>query len=185
MSAVTPLARTNEEAHLYMDLHPCACGEAAFERKSAVHSTDEGLVSVYRGDCPRCGAAREVRFRIPEKVLVPSRPVRFGGDEPSQLLDPGEWMALADRWASVAPPGPSIVDVEPRRQAARSVERAAAAMDEVLKFIPAGEDAVPAAAFVSERGRQVYGAEPGRFRRARLEAVRDTYRRIAGELAVG
>lgn len=181
MSAVTPLARTNEEAHLYMDLHPCACGETAFERKSAVHATDEGLVSVYRGTCARCGAAREFRFRVPEKVLMPTTPMRFGGDEPSELLDPGEWIAVADRLANVAPPGPSIVDMEPRRQAARAVERAAAAMDEVLKFVPAGADAVPADAFRSETGRAAYAREPGRFRRARLEAVRDTYRTIAAE----
>jgi hypothetical protein len=183
MSAVPPLARTNEEAHLYMDLHPCACGESAFERSNAVHATDDGLVSVYRGTCARCGAAREVRFRLPEQVQFPTTPMRFGGEQPSELLDPGEWIAVADKLASVAPPGPALVDLEPRRRAARAVERAAAAIDEVLKFVPAGADAVPEDAFRSEVGRAVYAAEPGRFRRARLEAVRDTYRTIAGELA--
>jgi hypothetical protein len=39
-----PLARTNEEAHLYMDLPPCACGEVAFERTSAVVATGPASV---------------------------------------------------------------------------------------------------------------------------------------------
>jgi hypothetical protein len=48
-----------------------------------------------------------------------------------------------------------------------------AALEEVHKFLRDGGDAVPEAAFWSARGRTVYDREPGRFRRRRIEVVRD------------
>src|SRR5687767_13618416 len=53
---------------------------------------------------------------------------------------------------------------------------AAAAVEEVLKFIPPGQDKVPASAFFTGEGQDVYAREVGRFTRARLEAVLETYR---------
>jgi hypothetical protein len=52
---------------------------------------------------------------------------------------------------------------------------AVAAMNEILKFIPAGAETVPDEAFWSERGRRVRDQEPGRFDRERLLVVRDSY----------
>ena len=54
--------------------------------------------------------------------------------------------------------------------------RAVNAREELLKFIPPGADQVPADALFTAAGKQVYLAEPGRFRRARLEAVLGAYR---------
>jgi hypothetical protein len=161
-----PLARTAAEAHLFMDLRPCRCGESAFDRRSAVVEVEGDLATHYSGACARCGAAREFLFRLPEEIPPPVAGAvrRFGGDAPSELLDAGEWLAVADDHAG-------------RDDAAT----AAAAMDEVLKFLPVGADTVPDAALWSDRGRAVHAAEPGRFRRARLEAVRDTYRALAGD----
>ena len=48
-------------------------------------------------------------------------------------------------------------------------------MFEILKFIGPDDEAVPEGAFTSARGREVRDQEPGRFRRARLEAVLATY----------
>ena len=97
-------ARSNAEAHLYMDLRPCACGDIEFERRSAV--TDDGgvLCSRYDGPCRSCGAQRSFLFELPETI----RPIRegtvdFGGDDPSRLLDPGEWLAVADYFAKLDP----------------------------------------------------------------------------------
>ena len=56
------------------------------------------------------------------------------------------------------------------------MSRAVNALQEVLKFIPPGADQVPADALFSAAGKQVCLAEPGRFRRARLEAVLGGYR---------
>ncbi|MDW5327048.1 hypothetical protein [Plantactinospora sp. KLBMP9567] len=175
------LARTSAEAHLYMELHPCeSCGESSFDPASSVVAAEGELASRYSGTCLSCGAAREFMFRLPGEVLLPDdEDPRFGDDRPSELLDAGEWLWLADVLASGMPADPAGPDADGRRSARVDLLSAAAALSEVLKFVPAGADAVPAEALWSGRGHEVYAAEPGRFRRIRLEAVRDTYRDIA------
>jgi hypothetical protein len=182
---VLPLARTNAEAHLYMDLHPCACGEIRFPRGSSVVTTPDGdLASRYTGSCPRDGAEREFMFRLPQQIMMPPRDgsVRYGGVEPSELIDPGEWLSVADACARSVPADTAALAADGLAQAREQLKRAAAAIDEVLKFIPAGEDRVPEPAFVTDRGRAAFAREPGRFRRPRLEAVRDTYLSIAAQV---
>lgn len=158
-------ARTSAEAHLYMDLHPCTCGDIEFDRQSAVITEGELLCSRYAGPCRSCGSPRVFVFELPEAI----RPIRndrvdFGGSDPSRLLDPGEWMAVADYFAKLDPGTPDDLDI------------ACAAVEEILKFVPAGDERVPDEAFRTERGRAVRDAEPGRFRRPRLEAVLGAYR---------
>ena len=53
---------------------------------------------------------------------------------------------------------------------------ARAAVDEVVKFVPAGQDAVPEDEFWTPEGRAVRDAEPGRFRLERLLVVRESTR---------
>lgn len=160
------LARTPAEAHVYMDLHACDCGSGAFERRSSVVADGDDLHSVYRGTCDGCGKAREFRFRLPEHPVATGGALRYGDERPSELLDPGEWLALADQHAQ-------------RNPATRQdVAIATAAVEEILKFGAPADEHVPEAAFISELGRTVRAAEPGRFRRARLEAVLATYRSI-------
>jgi hypothetical protein len=178
---VLPPARTNAEAHLYMDLRPCGCGEVRFPRASSVITTPDGEpAGRYAGICPQDGAAREFLFRMPERLLPPSPgTVRYGGPEPSELIDPGEWLSVADACARSVPADTAALAADDLATARTMLTHAAAAVDEVLKFIPAGAERVPEEAFGSERGRAVFAKEPGRFRRPRLEAVRDTYRSIA------
>jgi hypothetical protein len=176
-----PLARTNHEAHLFMDLRPCGCGETAFDRASSIVTLPDGaLASRYAGTCARCGGQREFVFGLPAQILaVSAEEMRYGGAEPSQLLDAGEWLWVADRYAQAVPPDPQrLLDADRRRARAR-LSAAAAALDEVLKFVPADGASVPPAAFWTELGGTVYAREPGRFRVARLAAVRDTYRGLA------
>jgi hypothetical protein len=156
-------ARTPDEAHLFMDLHPCDCGELQFERRSSLVASGDEMIRVYRGECARCDKPREFRFRLPDRPLLTGDLPEFGDDRPSELLDPGEWMLVADQHAS-------------RPKATwRDLGIARAAMFEILKFMSGEDEAVPDAAFTSERGRQLRDAEAGRFRRARLEAVLATY----------
>jgi hypothetical protein len=170
-----PLARTRDEALLYLDLHPCGkCGSTDIAWESALVPADGGLGRSYFGTCEGCSMEREYRFRVPEKPIppVPGSPVVFGGPEPSQLLDAGEWMWVADLVAGDVPEEPA--------EAARALAIATAAFDEILKFVPAGAGEVPVSAFWSKRGRRVRAEEPGRFDRERLMIVRDTYRDLAG-----
>jgi hypothetical protein len=185
---MTPrVARTNHEAHLFMDLHPCGCGETAFDRASSVITlADGGLASRYAGTCARCGARREFVFRLPPRpVPVPADEVRYGGTEPSELLDAGEWLWVAERYAGAVPADSHRLPEADRRRARGRLSAAAAALDEVLKFAPPDATFVPPTACWSELGTSVYAREPGRFQAARLAAVRDTYRALARRAGSG
>jgi hypothetical protein len=179
-----PLARTSAEAHLYMDLRPCECGETAFPRAGAIIELGgEELGSRYGGECPGCEAHREFLFRLPaEAVLPPAGSVVYGDGTPSELLDPGEWLWVADRYAGSVPADASGLDEVARRQVRTRIAAAVAALDEVLAFVPADADVVPVDAVRSEIGHAVYAEEPGRFDRDRLEVVRDTYHRLLGRI---
>lgn len=178
VAARPPLARSSLEAHLYMDLHPCACGEVRFDRASVVEELPGGdLARRYTGRCPRCGAAREFRFSLPEEPPAPETgEIRYGDAEPSELLDAGEWLWVADSYARSVPPEPHRLPEPDRRRARARLASAVAAIDEVLKLIPPGDDRVPPTAVRSRIGAPVYQREPGRFRTGRLIAVRDAYR---------
>jgi hypothetical protein len=176
------LARTNAEAHLFMDLRPCACGERRFARQSAVVTIDGDLASRYTGTCARCGAERRFEFRLPQEILQPpASGVQFGGDEPSELLDPGEWLSVADDYARRVPAGAKL-DGDALRAARHDLATAVAALDEVRKFAPRGAMEVPPAAFTTPLGRAIWDKEPGRFRLVRLAAVRKAYADAAERL---
>jgi hypothetical protein len=175
------LARTPKEAFLYIDLHPCVCGESRFEPAESllIQLGSTGLGRRYKGPCPRCGASREFVFRLPDWPVEPKPgPLSYGDDEPSQLIDAGEWLLLAHSLAKSI----SIVRGRPLYRAEREViEESVACLDEVLKFIPASGqppeaaqwEQPPDAAFWTERGRAYRDAQPpGTFRRGRLQAYR-------------
>lgn len=173
-----PLARSSLEAHLYMDLHPCACGGVQFDRGSTLAQLPSGeLVRRYAGRCAQCGAERRFEFRLPDQPLEPGPgEVRYGDDHPSELLDAGEWLWVADTYARTVPAQPHLLAEPGREQARIRLASAAAAMDEAIRLIPPGADSVPAGAIRSQVGATLYQREPGRFRAARLAAVRDAYR---------
>ncbi len=166
--------RSIAEEHLYMALHPCPCGEVAFEEKHGIVSVGNDLASRFEGPCKKCGAARRFDFRaleVGQQVPWPA----YGGAEPSKIIDAGQWLATADRYAKAVPAAkPS--SPEERQRALRLMQQALAAEEEVLKFIPPGADEVPPTAFWTPDGKAVRDREPGRFRKLRLEAVVGVYR---------
>jgi hypothetical protein len=174
-----PVARTRDEAHLYMDMRPCVtCGKSDVHWDSALTSDDGSPARRYSGTCPGCKMAREFIFRLPERPFLAAagHVVHFGGKDPSELIDAGEWLYVADVCAQAAAGGDpsSLLSAEARE----SLIVAVAAMDEVLKFIPEGRDEVPRAGFWSERGRMLRQNESGRFRRRRLLTIRNTYQDV-------
>lgn len=152
-----------------MDTTPCTvCRGRGFSGTSVVMLTDGTLHERHTGTCQECGARREFVFRVPPDEQIRLGEVVFGGPEPSELLDPGEWLAVADL-ASNRTGGPGADDLL----------LAAAAVDEVLKFVPDGAAEVPAAAFRSPAGRAVFEEQPHRFGRERLEMLAITLRDFA------
>jgi hypothetical protein len=181
------LARTNAEAHIYMELQPCdACGETGFDPGSSTLIYEGDLASRYEGSCPRCGNVRTFLFRIPEEPVLPDEDEDepdFGGEEPSELIDAGEWMWLADLVAASSPAEPDSLDDDVRQTVLIDLRIAAAAVSEVMKFLPPEADTVPLNSFWTDRGRAAYSEQPGRFSRGRLEVVRNTYRDLAARFA--
>lgn len=162
---VLPPARTRDEAYVYLDLTPCpTCGSVETDWRHALAQVDSELVAAYDGTCQGCSAEREYLFQLPEREQAGG----FGGPEPSALLDPGQWLELADQLMAAVP-------ADDPDAAGEIAAFATAALAEVLKFIPAGADTVPASSFWSTTGRQTYDNQPGRFRRDRLQVVLDTY----------
>jgi hypothetical protein len=123
-----------------------------------------------------------VDVRLPEypALPLPGEVVLFGRDDRSQLIDAGEWLLVAELCARRTGTVTSGTDREPLLddEARQSLAIAVRAMDEVLKFLPDGQDSVPDSAFWSRRGRELHDREPGRFRRPRLQIIRDTYQDV-------
>jgi hypothetical protein len=165
-----PRARSHAEVDLYLDLQRCStCGGRGYTGSAATYVIDGRVFNRYHGICRHCGAAREFTFQMPTEPRLPTDQVSFGGPEPSELIDPGEWYAVASRAAG-------------REAAAREdLLMAAAALDEALKFVPDGADGVPAKAFRTDDGREVYAREPHSFDRESLAAVAAHHRHLAEE----
>jgi glutathione S-transferase len=119
-----------------------------------------------------------------EFLLDPEIPPgdKFGGSKLSELIDAGQYLAVADRAARLVPGGAEALGHEARREARWWMNRAVNALEEVLKFIPAAEDQVPQTALFTADGKAVYAREPGRFRRSRLNAVLGVYREMLARL---
>jgi hypothetical protein len=164
------VARTRDEAHLYLELHPCPnCGSIDTPWEYGLADVEGELAISYAGTCPGCGVERQYLFGPPARETKAAGWPTFGGPEPSELLDPGQWMDVADQAVAEVPTDAG--------EAGKVLAVARAAVDEVIKFVPAGQDAVPEEEFWTPQGRAVRDAEPGRFRLDRLLAVRDTYGR--------
>jgi hypothetical protein len=108
---------------------------------------------------------------------------KFGGARPSTIIDAGQYMSAAEAAAKQVPVHPG--QPEQRLHALGRMARAVACLEEVLKWIPAGDDRIPEEAFFTTEGTQIYAREPGRYRRARLEPVLAVYRETLLRLSSG
>ncbi|MEU9310146.1 hypothetical protein [Streptomyces sp. NPDC048256] len=173
-------ARSSLEAHLYMDLHPCECGSSDFVRRHRLEQRGDGILAVYEGPCTQCGRNRNFAFLMADEIPPP--PPAFGGPEPSEIIDPGEFAEVASDVSRRA--GLEILNT-PESEHHRhrgAMAYAVAAIEEVLKFIPPGQDAVPASAFTSEVGKARYERDRGKFDRDILEIELRLTRQILADI---
>jgi len=171
-----PIARTNREAELVVVRDPCpTCGRNATVWRHELIDRDGELLTLFRGACRSCGSPRHALFRLPEReTLGGGLDRRFGGPEPSQIFDAGEWMAYSDVCGVDA--RDMITSGADARQIAAAVVDGVAAAYEVLKFIPPDADDLPESALFTFFGRAYYDRDPLRFSRRRLELLLDLYR---------
>ncbi|MFF9015969.1 hypothetical protein ACF09C_23765 [Streptomyces sp. NPDC014870] len=151
-----------------MDLHGCSeCGSSDFDRQHRLERHGDAIVAVYEGACRQCGTTRRFEFQMAEEIPPP--PPAFGGAQPSQIIDPGEFAEVAFRISESV--GVRLLNTpESEHYKFRdSVAYTVAAFEEILKFLPPGQDSVPASAFTSEVGKARYRRAPGKFDRDILE----------------
>jgi hypothetical protein len=164
--------RSSLECRLYIELHPCDCGGSVIDITDRVVMHDDTLCARYSGSCSACGQSREYLFALDPEIPAPDA---FGGANPSTIIDAGQYLAASERAAKQVQLGGSPAD----SVAARSLlARAIACLEEVMKWIPDGDERVPMSAFFTSEGQRVHASEPGRFRRIRLLAVLATYREL-------
>ena len=160
-----------------MELHPCECGVPSFEQRHWLEERGDDLLAIYEGPCRGCKKTRHFELTLIDDL--PPAPPAFGGPEPSQLIDPGEFLAAAERTASHVPDDAPTRPPHERVQHKRELGVAIAALEEVLKFIPAGKERVPPECFNGTR--PIYDADPTRFDRHRIEKQIAGYRqRVSG-----
>lgn len=177
-------ARTSDEAYLYADRQPCpSCGHVGVGELDSMTSGERDgerfRTYVYR--CPQCDTRREFTFRVPDTLEQGAEDrVVFGADRPSELLDAGEWLELAYVIVDGVPDDLDALGADELAELRREVDVARAAIEEAMKFIPAGGTEVPLFSFWSERGRLMRLRHPGRFDYARLSGnLTDTIRLLA------
>jgi hypothetical protein len=158
------IARSLQEAELFVELHPCDCGQG-IELDFSLVKRDGRLVAVYQGECSGCGPERRFEFVIPEDSVGGAA---YGGPEPSSIIDAGEFLWYSDRAAERAQLTSTTNGETELADARSALDVALAALEEVGKFLPAGADTLPRDAIPSDLGRAVSDANPDRFQRERL-----------------
>ena len=175
------VARSMSECHLYMDLQPCPhCGEPEFSwTRHEAGIRDGQKTSAYEGECPTCRGARRFEFIVLDPNLPPPL---LGGPEPSQIIDPAQFLAVGDHaWPLAVLRADATPDeIEDAYDAAVD---AVAAVEEILKFIPPDAAVVPETAFHGPEGLARLAANPMRFSRRTLEAVLVDRREVLAELS--
>jgi hypothetical protein len=180
-------ARSHNEAVVYVLMRDCrACGSRNRDVTDEFEARDGAVVTEYTAFCRDCTSIDRYAFRLPETDPRTSvTGVAFGGDEPSMIVDAGEWLIFADRTATSGPVEPAGLTPEERADAALALQSAAAAAGEVVKFIRPGEERVSVSALWTDRGRAEYARDPWRMSRERMAAVEAAYRAAAERLADG
>lgn len=177
------VSRAPAESLLYLALHPCDCGTRELVPEHQLEERDNLWVAVYAGPCPGCGQYRRFEFAIDEEEPPPG--AVFGGDRPSQILDPGQFHHASDRAAARVPVDLSRLPPHRWPAARDDMRYAVAGIEEVAKFLPPGAEAVPAEAFRSRLGRAMRRSRPDRFQRERIEDRLRFYRHTLAELQYG
>jgi hypothetical protein len=167
-------AHSLAEAYLYLMAQSCAhCrrGPIRAERaeKSPADSPVESLVTL-SANCATCGRTADFVFRLPAEspTDVPAHgPVVNPTDEPSHILDVGQWLTLFRMIAEAAAR-------ETRKPEARHLGlEAAQCLEEALRFYDDPDnDLPPPEAFFTSTSRDHFRDHPHHFSRRRLLELR-------------
>jgi hypothetical protein len=171
------VTRSAWESTVYLGLAGSTCGGRGFELVEHRQEIRAGeRYWVYETTCPRCGERRRFEFAVADEPAPPYP--EFGGAQPSQLIDAGQFLAIGERAAAGVPEEPAGLSGEEFAAAYESIAVAVAAVGEAVKLVPPGADAVPPSTLRSPESRELYALEPYRFQRRHLLAVLGAYREV-------
>jgi len=149
-----------DEAHWFLDLQ-------GYPRKGREHRLQmEGATPVACYTLPAGGGLPQAmaRFFLAEKIE----------DGAPLALDAGELIYLAEVFAREVGAGSKL----PQAQQRILLDDAVHCVDAALLRLPQDGSVLPTTRVSSRCGREIYEAEPGRFRRTRLTAYRDGLKRL-------
>lgn len=163
-------AHSVAEAHLYLLAAPCSeCTQGPLD---AVHTeqSDSAAPVRMRVRCRVCAFERDLYYLIPSTTVAHSAAapaIVNPSDEPSKIIDVGQWIMLFRMIIEAASREPDKV------QARRLGLEAAQCLDEAIKFYnePAN-DLPPPEALFNEASRRRFESHPEQFSRRRLVEMR-------------
>jgi hypothetical protein len=160
-----------------MQQQRCWCGQTGFlVTQHALLVRDGVRLWQYEAACTGCDTIRQFEFRAPAGPAPPYP--TFGGPAPSQLLDAGQFLRIATLVADQVPADPADLSTHEVDEAYEAISIAVAAVEEVLKFIPAGHTSVPRDALWETESLVDYDLRPDRFVRRGLMAILGAYRQV-------
>jgi hypothetical protein len=175
VSTTLPVARSFNEAILFIRLRPCRCGEMEAGWRDVHVLVGDQQARSFTGTCYGCARPRGFTIAMPPDAKQTLDVVYGEGDEPSLVLDPGEWLGVSDLYGQQAEEllgDDEFGEDDDVNSVYYALSARVSAFDEILKFLPPGAAAVPEWRFRSIAGRTVYEALPERFERTALLAER-------------
>ncbi|MGB2987912.1 MAG: hypothetical protein WBE26_18745 [Phycisphaerae bacterium] len=166
-------AHSLAEAYLYLMATPCAsCGKGPLNGADAraVGDAGRGMTVAIPVTCRSCQTVTTMTFRLPEKPDTTGEhetAIVNPTDEPSSLLDVGQWIVLFRVITEAA-------DKETDKVQARHLGlEAAQCLEEALKFYDEiDNDLPPPEAFFTDASRERFRERPEQFSRRRLIELR-------------
>lgn len=152
-----------DEAHWFLDLQ----GYARKGREHRLQNNDTCPTATYTLPAGHGLPPAMANFMLAESAV--------GGGQPA--LDAGELVFLAQSFAKECRAGAGLSLAQQRVL----LSDAMTCVDAALLRLPENGSVLPVTLVPSERGREVYDAEPGRFRRSRLAAYRDGLAKMLSE----
>jgi hypothetical protein len=165
-------AHSLAEAYLYLMATPCpSCGRGPLRGGDAqsVDAMDEGATLVIPTTCSACQIAAPIKFHLAQKPSTETETASLisATEEPSRILDVGQWITLFRVIAETA--GRETDKVQARHLGLE----AAQCLEEALKFYDdLDNDLPPPEAFFTDASRERFKEHPEQFSRRRLIELR-------------
>ncbi|MCH7595838.1 MAG: hypothetical protein IID35_04685 [Planctomycetes bacterium] len=173
MADLPLLAHSLAEAYLYVMVSPCeSCGNGPLYGGEAcgVETPGGSWSTNLPGTCGACGATISITFQLasrPEEEASADAASINSTDEPSRIIDVGQWLTLFRMITEAATREDDKVQVRHLGM------EAAQCLDEALKFYDdEGNDLPPSDAIFVESSRLRFEDNPGQFSRRRLLDLR-------------